>query len=250
MELSAAETIVSLEAYNTHTSIIPTVITFELSATRIDGKGKFAVTVDGVAQEYTSFLVTTWTYPSTVLELEFSARTTAFYLTGEGSTEVIIPPEHTHVSVDGVETAVDIPGFTTTLAVTGSSNVIVHIPATTAQMTIPEATYVFSAITDVVSKGSDNTYYCGTNTDATFEDGANNSPCVVGTVFTVTLPSDASALYLHAPGLTTTFALEGITTTFVPEQTITIIKDGSVKLSAQVSEYKLLFCYVWICLFT
>ena len=220
MELSAAETIVSFEAYNTHTSIIPTVITFELSATRIDGKGKFAVTVDGVAQEYTSFLVTTWTYPSTVLELEFSARTTAFYLTGEGSTEVIIPPEHTHVSVDGVETAVDIPGFTTTLAVTGSSNVIVHIPATTAQMTIPEATYVFSAITDVVTQNGDK-YYCGTFTDQrTYGDGANTKACIVGTTFTVTLPSAASALYLHGEGLTTSFELPGITTTFVPDKTV------------------------------
>ena len=220
MELSAAETIVSLEAYNTHTSIIPTVITFELSATRIDGMGKFTVTVDGVAQEYTSFLVTTWTYPSTVLELEFTARTTAFYLTGEGSTEVIIPPEHTHVTVDGVETAVNIPGFTTTLAVTGSSNVIVHIPATTAQMTIPEATYVFSAITDVVTQNGEK-YYCGTFTDQrTYGDAANTKACIVGTTFTVTLPSAASALYLHGEGLTTSFALPGITTTFVPEQNI------------------------------
>ena len=213
MELSAAETIGSLEAYNTHTSILPTVITFELSATRIDGMGKFTVTVDGVAQEYTSFLVTTWTYPSTVLELEFSARTTAFYLTGEGSTEVIIPPEHTHVTVDGVETAVNIPGFTTTLAVTGSSNVIVHIPATTAQMTIPEATYVFSAITDVVTQNGEK-YYCGTFTDQrTYGVGADTKACIVGTTFTVTLPSAASALYLHGEGLTTSIALPGITTT-------------------------------------
>ena len=149
----------------------------------------------------------------------------AFQFTGEGSTEITIPPEHTHVTVDGIETAVDIPGFTTTLAVTGSSNVIVDVPATTVQMTISSVEYVFSAITDSVSKVGENTYYCGTFTDQTVKDAnAENKPCVVGTIFTVTLPSDASALYLHAPGLTTSFALEGITTTFVPEQTVTIDK--------------------------
>ena len=239
MELSAAETTVSFEAYNTHTTIIPTVITFELSAKRID-KGKFTVTADGITQEYTSSLVTTWTYPSTVLELEFSARQTAFYFTGEGSTIVTIPTEHTHVTVDGIETAVDIPGFTTTLTVTGSSNIIAQIPATTAQMTIPEATYVFSAITDVVTQNGD-TYYCGTFTDQrTYAGDKNGSPCIVGTTFTVTLPSDASALYLHGEGLTTSFALQGITTTFLPEQTVTIVKDGSTETSvipAVVSTY-------------
>ena len=195
-----------------------------------------------------SSFVTTFSYPGTTLELSFSARTTAFHFTGEGSTEVIIPTEHTHVTVDGIETAVDIPGFTTTLAVTGSSNVIVDVPATTVQMTIPSVEYVFSVITDTITEGDGGSKYCG---DQTVDNGANaGNTCVRGTVFTVTLPSDASALYLHAPGLTTSFALEGITTTFVPEQTITIIKDGSVKLSAQVSEYKLLFCYVWICPFT
>ena len=241
VEVPAAETTVSFEAYNTHTSVSAAVFSVDLPATTLDGEGKFTFSIDGTEVAATSSFATTFSYPGTTLELSFSARQTAFHFTGEGSTEVIIPPEHTHVTVDGIETAVDIPGFTTTLAVTGSSNVIVDVPATTVQMTIPEATYVFSAITDVVSKGSDNTYYCGTNTDATFEDGANNSPCVMGAIFTVTLPSDASALYLHAPGLTTSFALEGITTTFVPEQTITIVKDGSVKLSAQLSEYKLLF---------
>ena len=213
----------SLEAYNTHTTIIPTVITFELSAKRIDGAGKFTVTADGVTQEYTSSLVTTWTYPSTVLELEFSAGTTAFYFTGEGSTIVTIPTEHTHVTVDGIETAVDIPGFTTTLSVTGSSNVIVDVLATTTQMTIPEATYVFSAITDVVTQDGDK-YYCGTFTDQrAYGEAANTKACIVGTTFTVTLPYSAPALYSHGDGLTTSFALQGNTTTFIADQIITIV---------------------------
>ena len=53
-------------------------------------------------------------------------------------------------------------------------------------MTIPEAIYVFNAITDIVTE-SVGTYYCGTNTETTFGADANNSPCVMGTIFTVTL---------------------------------------------------------------
>ena len=248
MEVPAAETIVSFEAYNTHTSVSAAVFSVELSATTLPDDGKFTFSIDGQQVTAASSFVTTFAYPGTTLELSFSARQTAFHFTGEGSTEVIIPPEHTHVTVDGIETAVDIPGFTTTLAVTGSSNVIVDVPATTVQMTIPSVEYVFSAITDTITEGDGGSKYCG---DQTVDNGANaGNTCVRGTVFTVTLPSDASALYLHAPGLTTSFALEGITTTFVPEQIITIVKDGSVKLSAQASESKLLFCYVWICPFT
>ena len=195
MEIPAAETTVSFEAYNTHTTVSAAVFSVDLSATTLGNNGEFTFSIDGQQVTAASSFATTFSYPGTTLELSFSARQSAFHFTGEGSTEVIIPPEHTHVTVDGIETAVDIPGFTTTLAVTGSSNVIVDVPATTVQMTIPEATYVFSAITDVVTDNG-GTKYCGTFTDATFEDGANNSPCVVGTVFTVTLPSRCFCLVL------------------------------------------------------
>ena len=234
VELSATETTVELSAYNTHTIITPTVITFEVSPKRIDGMGQFTPIVNGVTMTATSSLLTTWTYPSTVLELVFSARTTAFHFTGGGSTEVIIPSEHTHTTIEGVVTAVDIPGLTTTLTISEATNVIVDLPAVTTQMTIPEATYVFSAITDIVSKDSANTYYCGTFTDQrTYAAGADGKACVVGTTFIVTLPSDIpdSVLYLNAPGITTGFTLPGITTTFIPEQTIKIIKDDSTETS-------------------
>ena len=72
---------------------------------------------------------------------------------------------------------------------------------------------------DSVVTGSDQKYYCGTNTETTFEADADKKTCVVGAVFTVTLPYSAPAFYLHADGITTSFALDGITTTFVPEQT-------------------------------
>ena len=215
VEVPAAETTVSFEAYNTHTSVSAAIFGVDLSVQTLDA-GKFTFSIDGSQVEATNSFATTFSYPGTTLELSFSARQTAFQFIGEGSTEITIPSEHTHVTVDGIETAVDIPGFTTTLTVTGSSNVIVNLPATTAQMTIPEATYVFSAVTDSVVTGEGATKYCGTFTDQTV-DGDQNSPCVMGALFTVTLPSDASALYLHATGLTTSFALQGITTTFIPE---------------------------------
>ena len=222
VELSATETTVEFSAYNTHTIITPTVITFEVSPKRIDGMGQFTPIVNGVTMTATSSLLTTWTYPSTVLELVFSARTTAFHFTGEGSTEVIIPSEHTHMTIEGVVTAVDIPGLTTTLTISEETNVIVDLPAVTTQMTVPEATFVFSAITDIVTENG-GTYYCGTFTDQrTYAAGADGKACVVGTTFIVTLPSNIpdSVLYLNAPGITTGFTLPGVTTTFIPEQTI------------------------------
>ena len=149
MEVPAAETTVSFDAYNTHTTVSAAVFNVDLPATTLDDAGKFTFSIDGSQVDATSSFVTTFSYPGTTLELSFSARTTAFYFTGEGSTEVIIPLQHTTVTVDGIETAVDIPGFTTTLAVTGSSNVIVDVPATTVQMTIPSVEYAFSAIIDV-----------------------------------------------------------------------------------------------------
>ena len=94
-------------------------------------------------------------------------------------------------------------------------------------MTISEATYVFSAITDIVTKDSANTYYCGTNTETTFEAAADNSPCVMGALFTVTLPYSAPAFYVRGDGPTTSFALEGVTTSFASEQTFTTQGDLS-----------------------
>ena len=199
---------------STHTSVSAAVFNVELSAQTLGDEGKFTFSIDGSQVEATNSFATTFSYPGTTLELSFSARQTAFQFIGEGSTEITIPSEHTHVTVDGIEIAVNIPGFTTTLTVTGSSNIIVHIPATTSQMTIPEATYVFNAITDVVT--GDETKFCG---DQTLENGEAGNTCVMGTTFTVTLPSDVSTLYL----LTTSFVLQSNTTAFIAEQIITIV---------------------------
>ena len=223
VEGAAAETTVSFEELNTVTSITPGVFTLDLSATTLAADGTFGLTVNGAEVTATSNFATTFIYPGTTLELSFSSRQVAFQFTGEGSTEITIPGEHTHLTVDGIETAVDIPGITTTLTVTGSTNVIVGVPETVTQMTIPSVEYVFSAITDTITEDG-GSKYCG---DQTLAAGDTGSACVMGTIFTVTLPSDASPLYLHLGGLTTSFAISGITTTFFPEQTITILKDGS-----------------------
>ena len=62
----------------------------------------------------------------------------------------------------------------------------------------------------------------------------------MGTTFTVTLPTWTDNLYLYADGLTTEFTLPGITTAFVPVQTLTIIGDRFAATSiipAVVSSY-------------
>ena len=57
----------------------------------------------------------------------------------------------------------------------------------------------------------------------TLENGEAGNTCVMGTTFTVTLPYSAPALYSHGDGLTTSFALQGNTTTFIADQIITIV---------------------------
>ena len=226
VEVAGVETTVSFDVLNTHTSVSAAVFSVDLSAATLGAGGEFTFTVDGSQVDATSSFETTFIYSGTTLELSFSSRQTAFHFTGEGSTEVTIPSIHSHLTVDGIETAVDIPGFTTTIVLTGSSDIIVDVPATTTQMTIPEATYVFSAITTTLTKDGSNSYFCD---GQPVEAGGDNSPCVVGTTFTFDV--SGAILYLHDQGTTEVFNIPGITTTLVPEQTITIVKDGSTEAS-------------------
>ena len=231
VEFTAAETTVSFEAYNTHTSVSAAVFSVELSAQKIQTghTGQFTFLVNGEPVTAYSSFETTWVYSGTTVELSFPARQTAFVFTGAVSSDITIPSEHTHFTVNGIETAIDLPGLTTTIGVSEATNVIVSLPAVTTSLELSAETYVFSAITDSVVTDNGGTKYCGTFTDQTLDSGKNGNPCVVGTTFTVTLPASADNLYLHADGITTTIALQGITTTFIPEQTITILKDGSTE---------------------
>ena len=214
VEVAAAETTVLITPLDTHTSIPGTTVNFEMAAQTLGdaADAKFTVTVDGAGQEYTSSLVTTWTYPETTLWLSFESTQTAFILTGTGVTEITIPSAHTHVMVNGVETAVDLAGITTTLSVEGSTNVIVQIPGTTASLEVAGFTTEFTAVTTTIAISGETTY-CG---DQTLEAGNAGSPCVMGTTFTIDV--SGAILYLHDQGTTEIFNIPGITTTFVPNE--------------------------------
>ena len=257
VEVPAAETTVELSEFDTHTQVQATTITVEYSAAS-DGAGAATITMsvngkteggdgqDGVITITPGTAYTTsWTFDATTLSLSFSSRQTAFVFTGEATTIVTIPTEHTHVTVDGVETAINLPGLTTTLTVSSASNVIVNLPEVTTTLKFTAETYTFTV--DAYSVTEANT--CN---GASLAGAVSDSVCVLGLTTTVILPTASpSILYLHATGLTTAFTLPGITTTFVPEQTITIVKDGSTETSiitAVVSNYVTTICagkYCW-----
>ena len=246
VEISAVETTVDITEENGVASITPTSITVEIGEATTDSANgaQFSYTVkvngeDEVVTGTTDF-VTTWTFSATTLSLSFSERQTAFIFSGEVTTEIAIPAEHTHVTVNGIETAVDLPGLTTMLTVSDSTNVIVQLPAVSTEVTVTEETYEFTwqtyQITDENSKG-----FCGTYSLSNAA-GQTSDYCVPGLTTTIVLPTGAtqSTVFLRAESLQTTFSLQGITTTLIPEQTITIVKDGSTETSiipAVVSSY-------------
>ena len=102
----------------------------------------------------------------------------------------------------------------------------VTLPEVVTSIDVPETSFEFSVARETLATvdGTDSSYVCGTDTQTTYGGGGSGADttkgCVVGTVFTLTLPTSADELYLHADGLTTSFQLAGITTTFVPKQTI------------------------------
>ena len=213
MEVAAAETTVEFTPYITHTGVTPTVITIEVSQTKSVNDGSFTPSVNGQAvEDLTLPWTTTFIFEATTLSLSFSSRQTAFVFTGEATTEVVIPSEHTHVTVNGIETAIDLPGLTTTLTVTDSTNVIVQLPEVTTELEFTAESYVFSVTVDTIDAATSS--LCGTFDLG--EDGNAGDTCLPGITTTITLPSAATAseLYLNAPGLTTSFLLPGITTTF------------------------------------
>ena len=243
IEIAAAETTLDIYPLFTHTVADATTISVEIGpqALRVGGS-EFTGNLNGALFTEIVPFTTTWTYPGTTLSLSFPSRQTAFIFSGAVSTEITIPPEHTHVTVDGIETAVDLPGFTTTIEVTDSTNVIVQLPEVTTTRKIYPETFEFTVHADIIH-GVNGIKFCGTDEAQILTEqwgpGIGN-PCIPGTTFAVTLPSQRRDLYLEADGLVTTFILPGITTTFVPEQTITFVKDGSTETSvipAVVSTY-------------
>ena len=227
VEVPAAETTVDFSQQITNVQLTPTVITVEVTGTTGADENSvvFTMKVNGADAAQTlsaeSVLTTAWTYEGTTLSLSFSARQTAFRFTGAVSTEITLPTEHTHVTVNGIETAVDLPGLTTTIVATDSTVVLVDLPETTTTVEITAETYSLTVMAYKISTGDTAngqdaaSSYCGTQPLAA---GDENTPCVMSLTTTITLPSEAatSNLYLYAPGLTTSFVLPGITTTFLP----------------------------------
>ena len=229
MEVPAAETTVEFSQQITNAQLTPTTIAVEISGTYGGDENSvvFTMKVNGADEPQTlsaeSILTTAWTYEGTTLSLSFSARQTAFRFTGAVSTEITLPTEHTHVTVDGIETAVDLPGLTTTIVATDSTVVLVELPETTTTVEIAAETYSLTVMAYKISTGDaangqdSQSSYCGTQVLAA---GATDTPCVMSLTTTITLPSEGatSNLYLYAPGLTTSFMLPGITTTCKEEK--------------------------------
>ena len=218
VEISAVETAVTFTEENAVASITPTTIVIAIGETTA-GQAEtltYTVTINGSGEEVigSTAFVTTFTFEATTLSLSFSSRQTAFSFTGAVSTEITLPSEHTHVTVNGVETAVDLPGLTTTIEASDYTNIIVNLPEVTTEVVIPMETTEFTFSTYDVS--GDDKKTCGPySLDASAD--AESDHCVPNFTTTIILPTGAteSTVFLHATGLTTSFALPGITTTFL-----------------------------------
>ena len=243
MEVPAAETTAIIEGVNTHTTPTPRLITVVVAvqtantetnpdatvsseqavsiAALIDGT---TYTSDGSGEssaQFTTFpFTTTFTFQSTTLELSYTARETFFTFEGAASTEITIPSQHTHVTINGVETAVDLPGLTTLIEVSESTSVAVTVPDITTTLVVPEETYVFSITADTINDINGKKYCAASSVEEqSLADGESSSLCIPALSTVITLPSEAPALYLNAPGVTTALGIPAATTTFIPEQT-------------------------------
>ena len=107
MEVPAAETTVDFSEFATHTQVQATTIVIEYGAAS-DGAGAATITmsVNGKTEggdagngEITispgTPYTTSWTFDATTLSLSFPSRQNAFVFTGEATTIVTIPTEHT-----------------------------------------------------------------------------------------------------------------------------------------------------------
>ena len=245
MEVPAAETTAILEGVNTHTSAEPRLITVIVTAQEastatndegtVDSAQAVSVTalIDGTeyssggAAEFTTFpFTTTFTFQSTTLSLSYTARETFFTFEGATSPEITIPSQHTHVTVNGVETALDLPGLTTVIEVSESTSVAVTVPDVTTTLEIPEEIYELTITADTIHD-VDGTKYCAASSVAaqSLAAGETGSLCIPALSTVITLPTNAQVLYLNAPGVTTALGIPAATTTFVPEQPYQIMDE-------------------------
>ena len=219
MEVVASETTVSFADRFSVTSITPTSITVVITEGTTGSANSadftYQVTINGTPETVTGItnFETTFVFPSTTLTLSLPPRSTAFIFTGAVSTEITLPSEHTHVIVDGIETAVDLPGLTTTIEATDSTNVIVQLPEVTTEVAVAEETYAFTWMTYQIGSAETDKSSCGTYSLSNAA-GQTSDLCGPGISNIVTLPTSVNPLFLHATGLVTTLTLSGITTNF------------------------------------
>ena len=113
VEVGGVTTTLEIPAVKTHTRVYGTTIDIEIEPQPLGGNFEFIGKYSGGYFTERAPFITTWMYPGTLLELSIPERQTTFIFTGAVSTEVTIPPERTYLTVDGVETVVDLPGLTT-----------------------------------------------------------------------------------------------------------------------------------------
>ena len=170
-------------------------------------------------------LSTEWVVDPTTIEPTFSETISYVQLTESTSVEITIPTKHTHLTVNGVENAIDLPGLTTTVIAEESTDIYLRIPATTTSLVFEGTTITLLAETITTNADgnkcgdgkSDTLYY-------TVKSGGVTT-CYVATQIDTAV--SVSILYLTVPNTFGTYNLAGITTTFIPEQTVTIVKGGS-----------------------
>lgn len=73
-------------------------------------------TVNGVkGANLTTPSTTSWSFNAITLILSFESWQNTLHFTGDATIEITIPPDHTHLTVNGVETHIGLPDLTTIL---------------------------------------------------------------------------------------------------------------------------------------
>ena len=221
VELAAAEPTGEVSGIIAHTQFA-TSFQFTVTAGSVDAEN---------SPSSVQVLSTEWVVDPTTIELTFSETISYVQLTESTSIEITIPTEHTHLTVNGVETAIDLPGLTTTVIAEESTDIYLRIPATTTSLVFDGTTITLLAETITMSDdkcgdgNSDTLYYTVKSGEVT--------TCYVATQIDTAV--SASILYLTVPNTVGTYTLAGIATTFVPKQTITIVNDCSCRsVSAKI----------------
>ena len=180
--MSGTETIASLPAYNTHTSIGESQYTLSCTS-----GGNSSSQCDTLTE-------TTFNWPSDD-PFSMSYTGTSSYVDLEESISSILEVAalETEIVVDSITTRVTLDGLTTTIVVSTNTIVRLDMPATT--ITVEPTAYTLTVPEE--SRGSDSSY-------------------------SETTTISATEIYLNVAGVSTTISLEGISTEFTQITTLTL----------------------------